>query len=341
MAGTTAKKEILDPLLKELNLSSFDYANYSKRDTDLVTDAVKKTISVSLKQVPFTTGDPQIGLNDGDIAVVQTGKLKGFDKFEVGFQQIQTEPTVIPKISQEVAAIDVYAGTFNTHVQTLGNQYGNFVCKQWTIKPFSPDSDIDTTAANFETGKYKNHFLLTTGGTRKSALHSTPTDVKKISFDDLVRVQKSFSERNMTTKRKYALITPTMLADIQKLPEMAFNFSGMTYDPFGNQIVEYFGIIFIVRGGGDFSTNCIYQNLAGKYLPLPFGSMVTSISRDAALFWAENEVVSSGLNLDLFESKNDPNFYGGSLDMQARFCAYKANELTQDGVVVLVEADPA
>ena len=46
MAGATAKREILDPILKELNLSSFDYANYSKRDTDLVTEAVKKTISM-------------------------------------------------------------------------------------------------------------------------------------------------------------------------------------------------------------------------------------------------------------------------------------------------------
>jgi hypothetical protein len=334
-------KTAFDAIIRKMNLPGNSYTDYSKKNSQLGYNNFKEEISVMDKLIEFTTGDPQFALNHGDVAPEQVAVVAKFPFFTVGYTQIQTHPTVTQNLDKNILPFDVFMATLILHKQTVDFEYGQYVAKDWAIKPFSPDTAINTNAANFSTGKYKNKFLLTTGQQKNSALQSTPTPVRKITYEDIVRVNAALGDQNMTEVPKYALVTSDQLADIQNLAKLEYQVTGEKMDIFGKLRQYIFGIFWIERGGSESgATNVVYQNNAGSYTPLPYGALTTGDSRNAILFWTEGSVWSSDAdNVEIFTQTGDPKYYGDVNSMQKILAAYKDNEITQDGVCVLVEAD--
>ncbi len=339
--ATQSLRTAFDAVIREINLPGNSYTDYSRKNSDLGYNVFKTEISVMDKLIDFTTGDPQFALNHGDIAPEQVPIVAKYPYFTVGYTQAQTLPTVTQNIDKGVLAFDVLMATLMLHIETLNFQYGQYVAKDWAIKPFSPDNAINTNAANFSTGPYKNKFLLTTGGPKNSSLQSTPTAVKKITYEDIVRVNAALGDQNKTEVTKYALVTADQMADIQNLAKLEYQVTGEKLDVFGKLRQYIFGIIWIVRGGSQSgATNVVYQNNAGSYTLLPYGALTTNASRNAILFWTEGSVWSSDINnIEAFSHLGDPKFYGDVNSMQRILAAYKDNEITQDGICVLVESD--
>jgi len=339
--ATQSLKIAFEAIIREINIPGNSYADYSKKNSDLGYNSYETEISVMDKLVKFSTGDPQFALNHGDVAPFSTPNVAKFPFFKVGYTQIQTDPTVTQNLDKNVLPFDVLMTTLMLHMKTLDLEYGQYVAKDWAIKPFAPDTAIDTTAANFSTGKYKNKFLLTTGQQKNSSLQPTPTPVRKITYEDIVKVNAALGDQNLTEATKYALVTSDQLADIQNLAKLEYQVTGEKLDIFGKLRQYIFGIIWIERGGSESgATNVVYQNNAGSYTPLPYGALTTSASRNAILFWTQGSVWSSDVNnVEVFTQTGDPKYYGDVNSMQKILAAYKDNEITQDGVCVLVEAD--
>jgi len=336
--STQSRITIFSPLVRQMLMAMNTYTRFAQKDADLGQSGFTKEITCSNEFTDFTLGDPQFNLNDLDPAPIQTVIQSKYPKFTVGYTQIQTEPESIQALEQQVLAFDKKPTSLQRHLRTIMQEFGNFVCKNWAIKPFAGDLVITPTLP-----AYKDRVILTTGAAKQSALQTAPTQVKKITFEDFTKVIQAMHDQNNYGSKIYCLISPSMFNDITNLAEVNFNQRGVIYDDIYGELQSVYNVEFIIRGGfAKGATNVVYQTTDGlTYTPLPYGSLTNANSRDCALFWTAENVWCNQIENSIlrFEQLNDPKTYGDLVSLQSYMVAYKNNELLQEGVVALIEAN--
>ncbi len=302
------------------------FRNFSVNDGALAIGAKTMTLPQTSGEVTGGTGEPNYSAAHNAAATVLGAKVFKGTKKSYDVTVLYTDPYVIENNGTKEMTYDKRSAITTAQADYLQTRFADYVANGWTPS-FSASAPsvklIETTGTATRTSNV-------TGG--YAGL------VKRITYQDLLNVRKSFQKMNLgkpLTGIK-ALITSEMWEDLMQIAEIRdFEKTGKITSLIDGTLYSVLGFDFLVRDSS-VNSNVSLREASGAYTKIAFDGALTSADVSSALFWHPDFVRRAEGGVDYFIRENDPNLRGDVLGMEARIGATIWRE-DEAGVVCLVE----
>lgn len=178
--------------------------------------------------------------------------------------------------------------------------------------------------------------ILTTGESRTAMATAATGNRLGAALKDLqTMANKARRENYWFEGRMNAMLTPEMLTDLFPADSVIT----ATYMQNVTEAERRAGIMYKVQGWNIMSRSSVYRVNAGGSILMP-EAVGTTTDDEASLFWYDGAVEFAMGNVEFFEDKRNPTYYGDIYSFLARFGG-RARRADYKGIYLLKEAKTA
>ncbi|MCQ2250019.1 MAG: hypothetical protein MJZ66_02800 [Bacteroidales bacterium] len=225
--------------------------------------------------------------------------------------ELTTEPFRIGNAEIVELSYDKRASILGAHVSVLTESADSALIKSWVPSGFDK--------------------VLTSGASVSAHLVDATGNRKAVTISDILAIKKLFDKNNIPAEGRYALLDYEMMAEL--LESLTQN----QYNAFLNSANAQTGIVGELYGFRFYQRSEVLRTVAaGTSLA------TTNATTDGAagLFWQRDCVARALGNTEVFESNNDPTYYGDIISCLVRAGGHYTR-YDKKGVAVLAQATPS
>lgn len=318
-----------------LDLSS-SFMQFYAKDNTIATDGYALKIA-RLNELPdVLTGTPNY--SKGNKQVLDTQDVVNVTELEreVVARSIYVPPiAVVPQQNKERYVKNLFDVVLMNLMKKSREKIANFAIRDSMIEPIGSDTEIDISQ-----DKYSLLASVSTGATVNSNLKNG-VSVKTVSENDILDVFAKMHEQNTNSSdvdgRLCALVNSFTASQIKRIAGVKETFitTGEKFSWGFSETFEAFGFLFIVRSNAEFGA--VYKKTGtGTYQPQAEGSVITTDSREAILFFREGALTAGLSPIITFTQNNSPIHMVDRIEsFQQYFTCYKTR-YDQLGIHVLI-----
>lgn len=231
---------------------------------------------------------------------------------EYKLREFSTDPTWLQYSEALLVSYDKRASILEEHINTLNTAVADYMAVAWG------GSDNVTK-------------IRTSGNARPVSGVADGTGTRKrLTLDDLHKVQKAFDSANIPQGNRYAAITPAMQEDMLKIPEVKSSDYNNRKPLVDGTVGRFLGIDFYVRSSVNVFTT------TGSTIR-EYGSTTTAATDcAAAIFWHSGYVRRAEGGAKVFMDIDDPELYGSAFSALVRAGGLAARK-DGKGIINMIE----
>jgi len=256
--------------------------------------------------VPNAGSVPSVTVNRGTFPGTVVSRTDNDLTYDIA--ELTTDPFRIGNAEIVELSYDKRASVLGAHVSALSESADSALIKSWVPSGFDK--------------------VLTSGASVSAHLVDATGNRKAVTISDVLAVKKLFDKANIPAEGRCALLDYEMMAEL--LDSLTQN----QYNAFLNSANAQTGIVGELYGFKFYQRSEVLRTVAaGTSLAATNGATDGA----AGLFWQRDCVARALGNTEVFESNNDPTYYGDIISCLVRAGGHYTR-FDKKGVVVLAQA---
>lgn len=206
--------------------------------------------------------------------------------------EFSTTPTLIPNIEQYELSYDKMASVLGDHIGVLREDIADWLIYKW-LATFARTGSATTPAAP----------VIRTSGAAVAG-HVGTGNRKLFVKEDLKAARLQMNKDNVPITERFALMSSDLIDQLTNDSDLKVRDNALELDMRSGTIGRLYGFEILER-----SSTALYTNAATPVVKEP-GAAGAGTDNDAVVCYQKGAVARAIGTIDLFESLNDPMYYG-------------------------------